>query len=625
MSILEFDIAFTLLVLAGVIYAFLRERMAAHLVALGGMVLLLLAGILETGQVLSVFSNPAPVTIAALFVIAAALEQTGVLDAMGRMALRHAGRSRRGTVLWMLIGVVFISAFINNTLIIIVMAPILIAISGRLQEYPSRHLIPMGYAAILGGNCTMIGTSTNLLVDGVGRTHGQAPFTLFEIFLPGVAIAIIGLLFVTLLGRKLLPERPTAIADKGDEGQCRYLAEAEIPLDSPMIGRTLNSIRFGDAIGVEVIDLIRSGEDEPNTSRLLGRVREIFEETRGGTRKAQFALRDLPLRAGDRLLLKSTRDKLLLIRQNPGIRFKTEALAVDSAMEQSRELLAIEGIVGPGSAAIGRKVGELRWRRQFGCQVLGLHRVTDGFTMRLEELPLQQGDRLLLEGPRDELEKLFEHAGIMSLGQMRRRNYDRRRAPLVIAVLLAVVALSATGFMPIAGLALAGAVVLILCGCVTVESAYASIQWRVLMLIFGMLGISAGLESSGAARVLVEYAVAALDGFGPLVALAAVYIFASLLTEVMTNNAVALLLTSIVIGMAESLGVDPRPFMVAVMFGASASFATPVGYQVNALVYVAGNYRFSDFLRIGIPLKVLLFAATMLIVPLFWPLNPLAA
>ncbi len=288
----------------------------------------------------------------------------------------------------------------------------------------------------------------------------------------------------------------------------------------------------------------------------------------------------------------------------------------------TRQSQIVEGVIAPGSVIIGRQIGDLRWQRRFGCHLLALHRGGESFSGTLSRQTLQQGDGLLLSGPRDELQKLFEHSGMMSLGQLRRRTYDRRRAPMAIAVIFGVVLLAAFGLMPIAGLALAGAVILIVSGCVTAETALAAIQWRVLMLIFGMLGITAAMEHSGAARLLVEYAVAAIGGFGPVAVLAVVYLFASLLTEVMSNNGVALLLTSIAIGVAQSLGLDPRPFMVAVLFGASASFATPVGYQVNTLIYAAGNYRFRDFLRIGIPLKLLLFVVTVLVIPLFWPLQP---
>jgi di/tricarboxylate transporter len=621
---LDYQIAFTLLILAGVVFAFIRESVPAHLVAIGAMVLLLLTGVITTEQALSVFANPAPVTIACMFVIAAALERTGVMDAMGRAVLRLVDKKRKAALIVILGGVILISAFVNNTPVVMVMAPVVIAVANRLKDSPSRFLLPLAYAAILGGTCTMIGTSTNLLVDGVGRTLGQPAFTMFEITGPGLLLAATGATFMLLFSHRLLPARPAAELESGPSDKKHYIAEALIPQASPLIGKTLNEVIFSASGQYEIVDLIRDESSDPAQSNFIARFKSVLDAPQTEPNRAHSALRDLPLKAGDRLLFKTDRSELLEIKQHIGITFATEDMPQSHAFAEAiatREVITAEGVIGADSAVIGRRTGELRLRRRFGCYILAIHRGTQNITSNFSQIELQNGDLLLLEGPRDELEKLFEHFGILSLSQARRHSFDQRRAPLAIFVLCAVVVLSAMGLMPIAGLALAGATFLVLSGCITAERAYAAIQWRVLLLIFGMLGISAAMDSSGTAKLIVEGAAAVLSDFGPLAMLAMVYTVSSLLTEIMSNNAVALLLTSIAIGLAESMGVDPRPFMVAVMFGASASVATPVGYQVNSFIYTVGNYTFGDFLRFGIPMKILMLIATLLVIPLFWDIQ----
>jgi di/tricarboxylate transporter len=621
MLIAHIHMIITALVLIAVFILFVKERIAPHLTAMGAMAVLLACGVITTENALSTFSNPAPITIAAMFVLSAALSQTGVIDLMGYHMLKTAENSRTRSFLLLLGGVMLASAFMNNTPVVLIMAPVVIAVAQKLKESPSKHLIPLSYAAILGGSCTLIGTSTNLLVDGVAQANGQPAFSLFEITLPGIIIAATGGIFLLLFSKRLLPDRPLLEQELINKTlQRRFIAEAMIPTASPLIGKTLHELQFSEKEQYEIIDLVRHdmGARNSGAAGFMERMRQMFNDSvYRSDNKPISTLRDIPLMAGDRLIFKTDKNELLEIKQQLGLTFDTEDMHLPHPTS-ARESFVIEGVIDSGSPFIGHSPAGLRLRRRYGSYILAIHRDEQNITSGFESLILKSGDILLLEGPKEELEKLFETEKLLSLTQIRRRNFDRKRAPLAIGILLAVVLLAAVDVMPIAGLAIIGAVVALFAGCVSQQRAYEAIDWRILMLIFGMLSLSSAMEQTGLARVIVEALAGWVAHLGPVAVLAILYLVTSLLTEVMSNNAAAVLLTPIAIGLAQSLGIDPRPFIVAVMFGASASFATPIGYQTNTYVYRAGNYRFKDFLRIGVPMNLLIMAATVIVVPLFW-------
>lgn len=589
------DVVVVLGLLVAVFISFVRERIPPDVVAMGAAAILLAAGILSTDELLDVFSNSAPLTIAAMFVLSAALERTGVIDAMGRAMSHAGGRSRVLTIAAFLVGAMVLSAFINNTPVVVVLTPVAISLARTLSLMPSRLLIPLSYASIFGGTCTLIGTSTNILVDGLATDHGLVPFGMFEITRAGLIMGLIGTAFMLVAVRWLLPDRQTITDRVAGRPQRTFMAEVLVPHGSPLVGRTVDRLAARGAQIGDIIDVIR------NDTSLRLRLNEVV------------------LEPGDRLVLNVTAGNVVGLRETGALLFGVEAPgAVEPIGGRTTEIA--EGIVGPRSRLIGFRIADLNLRRRYGVYILAVHR--HGITQRQDfgSLRLEYGDVLLLEGPGDGAERLFRQQDLVNLSAPTEKPFRRSRQPIAIATIALVMVLASFEVLPIAALALIGAVVVVACRCVDADQAYAAIQWRILVLIFGMLALGIAMEKTGAAMLIVGQITAVAATLGPIAVLSAVYLVTSVMTEIISNNATAILLTPIAITLAEQLGVDPRPFVVAVMFAASASFATPIGYQTNTFVYGAGGYRFADFLKVGLPLNLVMWAAATLVIPLFWPL-----
>ncbi|MFX0544211.1 SLC13 family permease [Roseovarius sp. S1116L3] len=572
--------------------AFTLEKFPPEVTAAGAAALYILLGLVPYDQVMGVFSNPAPITIGAMFIVSGALVRTGVLDALANMVVTHAHDRPKLAVAVFLVAAVAASAFMNNTPVVLVLIPVVIRLASSLKLAPTRLLIPLSYMAILGGTCTLIGTSTNLIVDGIAQENGMQPFSIFEIAPVGLAATLVGSATLLVLGRWLLPHRK-ADGDTGDSRETRFLSEVTVLDTYPHIDSPLGEVADFGRDGVKVLGVKRAGKINRND------------------------LAACVLRKGDSVIVVTTTSELLTFVQDTGLRV---GMRRTSEPDPDAELLTAEAIVTPKRHTVGRSIADLALGRNAGVRVLGAFRHGHVAGADLSSVRLRAADKLLLEGPADGFRSLSEAGDVASVTQPSGRAFRRRQAPIAIIALLGIVILAALNVMPIGILALIAVAAILLLRCIASDEAWQSVDGSILVLIFAMLIIGAGLEHTGAVELIVDIVTPLLSGLPPFLTLIAVYFMASVLTEIVTNNAVAVVFTPIVIALASELGVDPRPLAVAVMIAASASFATPIGYQTNTLVYGAGNYRFTDFLKIGVPMNLIVGLTACCAISIFFPL-----
>ncbi|EBA12530.1 SLC13 family permease [Roseobacter sp. CCS2] len=578
----------TMAVVVGMFLMFLREVYPTEVVAMIGVSILLATGVLPYEAAVMALANPAPWTIAAMFIIVGALVRTGALNAMTQIAERQAKVSPARAIGGGLVFVAFASAIMNNTPLVVVMIPVFVQLARTLGTSASKLLIPLSYAAIVGGTMTLLGTSTNLLVDGVARSSGLEPFGILEIFPIGVVVVLWTFTYLYFMAPRLLPDRQSMATMLSDRSKKKFFSEAVVPPESNLIGREVTSVQLFKRDGVRLIDVIR------------------------GDTSLRRNLKDVVLQVGDRVILRTEMTELLSLQANKELRRVDQLSAVETT--------TVEVLITPNCKMVSRRLGSMRLRRRYAVYPLALHRRDANISAQIDDITVRVGDTLLLEGAPEDIQRLAEDMNLGDVSEASQRAYRRGHAPVAIGVLLGVVTLAALGVAPILMLAMIGVTIVLMTGCIDADEAFSYVDGRLLALIFAMLGVGSALQSSGAVGIIADTLSPVMLVLPPFFIVLAVYLLSSILTELVSNNAVAVVMTPIAIGLASALGVDPRPLVVAVMIAASASFATPIGYQTNTLVYGPGGYRFSDFLKFGIPLNLSLAPVVSFVIPFIWPL-----
>jgi di/tricarboxylate transporter len=573
----------------------ITETISFDITAVGIMAALMATGVLTPAEAVGGFASPAVITVGAMFIISRALVRTGIVGMIARKVIDHSrGNAKLATLLILLI-VGGASAFINNTPVVVLFIPIILSLSCEFDFSPSKYLMPLSYASILAGTCTLIGTSTNILVSDISAMHGYGKLGMFELTPLGVPIAVLGIAFLYLFSHHLMPDHAAPTCEVQQGTNRKYLAEFLVPEGSPLIHRKVSELFDEKYPTMELFEIIRGYR--------------IFYPDRSSIKVAPE----------DILFVKGSASDLVSVL-NEGIVRLPDAAASQDFPSGDQESLIVELILSPQSELLGDELLNTQIHRDPAVSVIAVKRQKLHYTeKRIEHVKLRIGDIILVQCPEQKLDQIRASNDFIILEDIHYEIVHKRKARWAVPIFCGVVVTASLGVADIMVCAIAGAFLMLLTGCVQMRGAYRSLQGNVLMLIVGTIALGTAMEKTGAAKLYAEIFLSLFQGLGPSFVLAGIMLLTSIGTHVLSNNATAVVILPVAIAAALALGVNPKPFIVGVCFGASACYATPIGYQTNLMVYGPGRYRFGDYLKMGIPLNILVLVLGAVFIPAIWP------
>lgn len=588
------EIATTLTIVVVALVVFASEKLRVDVVALCVLVTVAATGLVGRDEVFDGFANPAVITVWSVYIVSGAMFATGVADLFGGVIVRLAGVSESRLIAVIMVTCGVMSAFINNVGATAMLLPAVIGISNQTKIPASKLLIPLAFSSLLGGMMTLFGTPANILAAGILDERGLTSFAFFDFTPMGLVVLVCGIAFMVLVGRHLLPVRETPDERKAYYQSREYVSELRVSAEGSLAGGTLLESRLGADYDLNVVALIRNGQVRTSLNR------------------------DTRILPGDLLLVEGAAEAVLKARDELGLVVEAEQSDLDRLDDYEAHI--VEATLAPRSRMVGRSLREMRFRDRYGFSALAIWRHGEAITQRLRDVKLQFGDALLLRGPRHRLPALREGDEFLVLEPVIIEERRRSKAPLAVGILVFVLFLVVFAEIHISMAMVVGALLMVLTGCLTMDEAYKSIDWRTVFLVACMLPLGTAMERTGAARYVADLLLGAVGGFGPVAAMAGIYLLAALVTQPMSNAAAIVLVVPIAVDTALGLGASYLSFTMAAVVGATTSFLSPVGHKANVLIFGPGGYRFLDYARVGLPLAILLFIVSMIALPIFFPL-----